>query len=103
MAHKFNREEAVFPWLSWFLKYKAEKRESMNHVFISGIVEKAPVMVSKESEIPHVTLELTVTHINTSGKEKREKYPLRNYRKITCAYYNNVIYCQYGQEIIRAH
>ena len=47
----------------------------MNHVFLSGIVEKAPMMVSKESEITHVTLELTVTHLNASGKEKREKYP----------------------------
>lgn len=54
----------------------------MNHVFLSGIVEKAPIMVSKENEIPHVTLELTVTHFNTSGKEKREKYPLSAWRGI---------------------
>ena len=54
----------------------------MNHVFLSGIVEKAPIMVSKENEIPHVTLELTVTHFNTSGKEKRERYPLSAWRGI---------------------
>ena len=62
----------------------------MNHVFLSGIVEKAPMMVSKESEITHVTLELTVTHLNASGKQKREKYPLSAWHGIAQRVYELV-------------
>lgn len=90
MASQFMERRFLCLALTQIGYKKYEKRESMNHVFLSGIVEKAPMMVSKESEITHVTLELTVTHLNASGKEKREKYPLSAWRGIAQRVYELV-------------
>lgn len=54
----------------------------MNHVFISGFVENAPELLSRENEIPHVVMSLTVIHRTASGIEKREKYPISAWRGI---------------------
>ena len=54
----------------------------MNHVFLSGTVEKAPQMVSQGNETPHAILELTVSHKTASGVEKQEQYPISAWRGI---------------------
>ena len=52
----------------------------MNHVFLSGTTEKGAVLISREEEIPHAVMLLTVTHRTTRGEEKREQYPLSAWR-----------------------
>jgi len=54
----------------------------MNHVFLSGLVESAPQMVSRQNEIPHAVMNLTVRHLSAKGVEKSEQYPLSAWRGI---------------------
>ena len=63
-------------------KFKEKRGRHMNHVFLSGIVTASPEMLSKENEIPHVLMNLKVTHRNAAGVEKHEEYPISAWRGI---------------------
>ena len=48
----------------------------MNDVFLSGIAEAAPLMVSPMNAVAHAVMNLTVVHRTAKGLEKREQYPV---------------------------
>lgn len=54
----------------------------MNHVFLSGIVESAPRIVSQDHNVLHAVMDLTVTHKTAAGVEKQEQYPISAWRGI---------------------
>ena len=48
----------------------------MNHVFLSGVAESTPVLVSRDEQTPHAVMALTVSHRTAAGVEKKEQYPI---------------------------
>ena len=54
----------------------------MNHIFLSGIAESAPVLLSKDNQTPHACMLLVVSHRNSSGVEKREIYPIHTWHNV---------------------
>lgn len=48
----------------------------MNHVFLSGTVDSAPVLLSLPEQTPHVIMDLIITHRTAAGIEKKERYPI---------------------------
>lgn len=54
----------------------------MNHIFLSGIVETAPILLSKDNETPHACMDLVVSHRNSSGFEKKETYQIHTWHNV---------------------
>ena len=54
----------------------------MNHVFLSGIAETAPRVVSQGNGVFHTIMNLTVIHKTVMGVEKQEQYPISAWRGI---------------------
>jgi len=54
----------------------------MNHVFLTGVVTSNPIVLSKENESQHVQFVISVSHKNTSGQKRVEKYPIQAWNKI---------------------
>lgn len=46
----------------------------MNKVFISGLINEAPVFRKEQGDIPHLILSLCVRHKTSAGKMQKETY-----------------------------
>ena len=46
----------------------------MNKVFISGLINEAPVFRMEQGDIPHLILSLCVRHKTSAGKMQKETY-----------------------------
>ncbi len=62
----------------------------MNHVFLSGKVEQKPFLVSKEQQVPHAQVELTIFHRTVSGQEKKETFTLNAWNNVALSMMNKV-------------
>lgn len=62
----------------------------MNHVFLSGIVETVPVLLSKESQTPHACMDLIVSHQTSNGTEKKEHYPIHAWHNVALSMLHTV-------------